>query len=45
MKCIGPERRVGKLKPYVANIAINIWERDLLKLQAQNNIPTILKPA
>lgn len=42
MKCIGPEGRVGKLKPYVANIAINIWERNLLKLQAQNNFKTSL---
>jgi hypothetical protein len=28
---VGPEGQIGKLKPYVANISINLWERDLLQ--------------
>ena len=30
-KCIRPESQVGKLRPYVADIAINLWRRDLLQ--------------
>jgi hypothetical protein len=30
LKCIGPEHQVGKLRPYVTDIAINLWGRDLL---------------
>ncbi|ERE69715.1 sorting nexin-6-like protein [Cricetulus griseus] len=29
--CIGPEGQKGILKPYVADIAINLWGRDLLQ--------------
>ena len=29
--CIGPEGQRGKLRPYVADIAINLWGRDLLQ--------------
>ena len=25
LKCIGPEGQVGKVRPYVADIAINLW--------------------
>ena len=30
LKCIGSEDQVRKLRPYVADIAINLWGRDLL---------------
>ncbi|KAL6093193.1 hypothetical protein STEG23_016117 [Scotinomys teguina] len=40
LECIGPEGQRAKLKPYVANIAINLWGRDLLKQwNTQINIP------
>ena len=29
--CIGPEGQRGKLRPYVINIAVNLWGRDLLQ--------------
>ena len=29
--CIGPEGQRGKLRPYVANIAVNLWVCDLLQ--------------
>ena len=31
VKCIDPEGQREKLKPYVANIAMNLWGRDLLQ--------------
>ncbi|ERE82740.1 putative HERV-K-8p23.1 provirus ancestral Pro protein [Cricetulus griseus] len=41
--CIGPERLKGILKPYVADIAINLWGRDLLQQwNTQINIPPVL---
>ena len=37
---IGPDRQIGKLRPYVANIAVNLWGRDLLQQwNTQINIP------
>lgn len=42
LKCMGPEGQVGKLKPYVADIAINLWGRDLLQQwKTQINIPSV----
>lgn len=31
VKYIGPERKIGKLKPYLTNIAVNLWGQDLLQ--------------
>ena len=28
---IDPDGQIGKLRPYVANIAVNLWGRDLLQ--------------
>jgi hypothetical protein len=28
--CIGPKEQKGKIKPYIADIGINLWRRDLL---------------
>ena len=40
--CIGPEDQKGKLRPYVADIAINLWGCDLLQQwNTQINIPVI----
>ncbi|KAL6030846.1 hypothetical protein STEG23_024726 [Scotinomys teguina] len=40
LECTGPEGQRAKLKPYVANIAMNLWGRDLLKQwNTQINIP------
>ncbi|MBV2133728.1 pol protein [Pseudomonas sp. MAP12] len=40
--CIGPEGQKGILKPYVADIAINLWGRDLLQQwNTQINIPPV----
>lgn len=40
LECIGPEGQRGKLKPYVANIAVNLWDHDLLQQwNTQINIP------
>ena len=40
--CIGPEDQRGKLRPYVANIVINVWGRDLLQQwNTQINILTV----
>ncbi|KAL6065033.1 hypothetical protein STEG23_028902 [Scotinomys teguina] len=40
LECIGPKGQRAKLKPYVANIAMNLWGRDLLKQwNTQINIP------
>ncbi|KAL6067262.1 hypothetical protein STEG23_006100 [Scotinomys teguina] len=42
LECIGPEGQRAKLKPYVANIAMNLWGRDLLKQwNTQINIPPV----
>lgn len=35
IKCVKPEGQTGRSKPYVANIAIKLWRRDLL--QQYNN--------
>ena len=44
VECIGPEEQIGKLKPYVANIMINLWKRDLLQQwKTQINIPSSQK--
>ncbi|KAL6045981.1 hypothetical protein STEG23_001675 [Scotinomys teguina] len=41
-ECIGPEGQRAKLKPYVANIAMNLRGRDLLKQwNTQINIPPV----
>jgi hypothetical protein len=41
---IGSEYQIGKLTPYVINIAINLWERDLLQQwEAQISIPPTLE--
>lgn len=31
IECIGPEGQRARLKPYVANVAVNLWGRDLLQ--------------
>ncbi|KAL6040906.1 hypothetical protein STEG23_037882 [Scotinomys teguina] len=42
VECIGPEGQRGRLKPYVANVAVNLWGRDLLQQwNTQIKIPTI----
>lgn len=42
LECIGPEGQRGKLKPYVANITMNLWGRDLLQqCNTHINIPPI----
>ena len=42
LKCVGPEGQVGKLRPYVTDIAINLWGRDLLQQwKTQFNIPSV----
>lgn len=28
VKCVGPEGKTGKLRPYVTDIPINLWGRD-----------------
>ena len=38
---MGPEGQTGKLRPYVADIPINLWGRDLLQWGTQINIPAI----
>ena len=43
-KYIGPEGQKGRLRPYVANIAVNLWGHDLLQQwNTQVNIPAIPK--
>ena len=40
VNCIGPDGQIGKLRPYVANIAVNLWGSDLLQQwNTQINIP------
>ncbi|KAL6068070.1 hypothetical protein STEG23_001423 [Scotinomys teguina] len=42
VECIGPEGQRGRLKPYVANVAVNLWGRDLLQQwNTQIKIPTL----
>ena len=42
IECIGSEEQRGKLRPYVANIAVNLWCPDLLQQYiTQINIPPI----
>lgn len=42
LKCIGPEGQVGKLRPYIADIAINLWGRNLLQQwKTQINNPSV----
>ena len=44
VQCIGPEGHRGILKPYVANIAMNLWGCDLLQQwNTQINSPPILE--
>ena len=31
VECIGSEVEKGRLSPYVANIAVNLWDYDLLQ--------------
>ena len=31
VECIRPEEQEGRLRPYVANIAVNLWGHDLLQ--------------
>ena len=41
-RCVGPGGQTGQLRPYVADIPINVWGRDLLQqLGTQFNIPVI----
>ena len=40
--CIGPEGQRGKLRPYVANIAVNFWGREPQQQRnTQINIPAV----
>ncbi|VFV21209.1 Hypothetical predicted protein, partial [Lynx pardinus] len=42
MICEGQEDQIATLKPYVANIAINLWDRDLLQQWGTySNIPSV----
>ena len=44
VECIEPEGQIGKRRPYIANIAVNLWGRDLLQQwKTQINIPTAPK--
>ena len=41
---IGPEGQIEKLRPYVANIAMNLWGRDLLQQwNTEINIPATFR--
>ena len=31
LECVGPEGQKGRLKPYMTDIAVNLWGRDLLQ--------------
>lgn len=42
---LGPEGQTGKLRPYVADIPINLWGRDLLQHGWYSNIPAIPETA
>ena len=42
LKCTGPEGQIGKLRPYMADIVINIWGGGLLQQwKTQINIPSV----
>ena len=44
VECIGPEGQIGRLRPYIANIAMNLWGCDLLQQwNTQMNIPATPK--
>ena len=44
VKCRGPEGQKERLRPYVANIAVNLWGHDLLQQwNIQINIPAVPK--
>ena len=44
VECIGTEGQRGILKPYVFNIAVNLWGHDLSeRWNTQINIPPILE--
>ena len=44
VECIGPKEQRGILKPYVVNVAMNLWRCDLLqRWNTQINIPPILE--
>ena len=44
VELIEPEGQRGMLRPYMANIAVNLWGRDLLQQwNAQINIPAVLE--
>ena len=38
---MGPEGQTGKLRPYVADIDIHLWGRDLLQQRGIQNNPEI----
>ena len=38
IKCRGPESQVAKLKPYVADISMNLWRRDLLQVMLRQEV-------
>ena len=43
-KSIGPEKQRGRLRSYIANIAVNLWGHDLLQQwNIQINIPAAQK--
>jgi hypothetical protein len=42
LKCTEPEGQIGKLRPSVANMPINLWGRDMLQQwKTQINIPSV----
>ena len=44
IECIGPEGQRGRLRSYLANIAMNLWGHDLLQQwNTQINIPAAPK--
>ena len=44
VECIGQKEQIGKLRPYIANIAVNLWGCDLLQQwSTQINIPAVPK--
>lgn len=46
VKCVGPESQIGKLKPFMADIPISLWGKELLQQWSnQINIPAIAEIA
>ena len=44
VECIGPEELIGRLRPYIANIAVNLSGHDLFHhWNTQISIPATLK--